>query len=215
MSRVLAVVAVAALVAGCAGGAAVPEPVVTTSAPAPLPTSAVPVVVPGALALGPLEIDRAARGSVEVRPARRAVTFGRTELRGNGAWELTGDSCGGRTLRPRDPPCRLEVTVRPRATGDLAARLVLPWGGGTIAVPVSATVPLSYTVVVTVLGNGTVTGDRAGIVCSGRCTARVALGAVLTLTASGPARWSGACGGTSDRCRVPVTTPREITADFR
>lgn len=225
MGRPLAAAAVLALVAGCAGGTAVPEPepapassattAAATSAPAPRATSAVPVAVPGTLALGAVEIDRAATGSVEVRPARRAVSFGRTELRGNAAWELTGDTCAGRTLRPQDAPCRLTVTVLPRATGDLAARLVLPWDGGTLAVPVSAAVPLSYTVVVTVLGRGTVTGDRGGVVCSDRCTARVAQGTTLTLTGSGPARWSGACSGTTDRCRVAVAAPLQVTADFR
>lgn len=204
-------------VAGCAGGAGVPEPA-PTPAPTtsvPVPVAAVPVAVPGVLRLGAVEIDRAGSGSVEVRPARRAVTFGRTELRGNAAWDLTGDTCGGRTLRPPDPPCRLEVTVLPRATGDLAARLVLPWDGGTVTVPLSATVPLSYTVVLTVLGGGTVTGDRAGIACSGRCTARVAQGSVLTLTATGTPRWSGACAGTRSTCRVTVAAPLDITADFR
>lgn len=217
--QVLGWLVVAGLVAGCSAAAG-PEPrpapaATTTAATTAAPVAAVPVAVPGALRLGAVEIDRAVTGTVEVRPARRAVTFGKTELRGSAAWELTGDGCAGRTLRPADPPCRLEVTVRPRATGSLAARLVLPWDRGALAVPVSATVPLSYTVTVTVLGAGTVTGDRAGIVCSGRCTARVALGAVLTLTASGPARWSGACPGTSDRCRVTVDTPLAITADLR
>jgi hypothetical protein len=213
-----AVVALALVGAvGCSGEAAVPEP---APAPAPttsvaLPVSAVPVAVPGTVRLGAVEIDRAGTGSVEVRPARRAVTFGRTELRGNAAWELTGDTCGGRTLRPQDPPCRLEVTVLPRATGDLAARLVLPWDRGTLAVPLSATVPLSYTVVLTVLGRGSVTGDRAGITCSGRCTARVAQGSVLTLTATGTPRWSGPCAGSQGTCRVTVAAPLDITADFR
>lgn len=215
MRRVGAILVAADLVSGCAGAApAPPPPAASTTAP-PLPTSAVPVAVPGTLALGAVEIDRPATGTVEVRPARRAVTFGRTELRGNAAWDLTGDTCAGRTLRPQDPPCRLEVTVRPRATGDLAARLVLPWDGGALAVPVAATVLLSYTVVVTVRGGGTVTGDRAGITCSARCTARVTQGAVLTLTAAtGTPRWSGACTGTAATCRVPVTTPLDVTADF-
>ena len=215
MRRVLAAVAVAGLIAGCTGEVAAPGPSPTPVPVVTTPASVVPVAVPGVVRIGAVEIDRAATGSVEVRPARRAVTFGRTELRGNSAWELTGDTCGGRTLRPQDPPCRLEVTVLPRATGDLAARLVLPYGGRTLAVPLSATVPLSYTVVVTVLGGGSVTGDRAGIACSGRCTARVAQGSVLTLTATGTPRWSGGCTGAQATCRVTVATPLEITADFR
>lgn len=212
-SRALWWVAGVLVLGGCAGTPA-PGPGPASTTAVVLPTSAVPVVVPAQLALGDVEIDRPATGSVEVRPARRAVTFGRTELRGNAAWELTGDTCAGRTLRPPDPPCRLTVTVRPRATGDLAARLVLPWNRGTLTVPVQASVPLSYTVVVTVRGGGTVVGDRGGLDCPGLCTARVARGAVLTLTATGAPRWSGDCAGTAPTCRVTVVTPLQITADF-
>jgi hypothetical protein len=211
-------VAAGLLLAGCAAGP-VPGPVPSTTGPVPtttvpVPTSAVPVAVPGELALGAVELGRPAAGTVEVRPARRPVSFGRTELRGSGAWELTGDTCSGRTLRPVDPPCRLEVTVLGRSTGDLAAKLVLPWDRGTLAVPVRARIPVSYTVTLTVRG-GRVTGDRGGLDCRDRCTARVALGTVLTLTAEGgPPRWGGDCAGTAPTCRVTVSAPRAVSADF-
>lgn len=206
------------LAAGC-GGAAEPGPSV---APAPTTVAATtvaattgPVAVPGELRIGALEIDRATTATVLVMPANRPVSFGRTELRGNAAYELTGDTCSRTTLRPAGEGCRLEVTVLARATGDVAARLVLPWNRGILAVPVSATVPLSYTVTLAVLGAGTVAGDRAGIDCSGRCTARVTQGSVLTLTATGRPRWSGACGGAAPTCRVTVRAPLSVTADFR
>lgn len=210
------------LAAGC-GGAAEPAPsaapvpttVATTTTTTTVAAGPGPVAVPGELRIGAVEIDRATTATVLVMPANRPVSFGRTELRGNAAYELTGDTCSRTTLRPADEGCWLEVTVLARATGDVAARLVLPWNRGILAVPVSATVPLSYTVTLAVLGAGTVTGDRAGIDCSGRCTARVAQGSVLTLTATGRPRWSGACGGAAPTCRVTVRAPLSITADFR
>lgn len=218
MRRVL--VGLVLLAAGC-GGASEPGPgppvgpAPTTVAATTVAAGPGPVAVPGELRIGAVEIDRATTATVLVRPANRPVSFGRTELRGNAAYELTGDTCSRTTLRPADEGCRLEVTVLARATGDVAARLVLPWNRGTLAVPVSATVPLSYTVTLAVLGGGTVTGDRAGIDCSGRCTARVAQGSVLTLTATGRPRWSGACGGAAPTCRVTVRGPLSVTADFR
>jgi len=202
------------LVMGCSAAPG-PAPAPAPGTTRPAATGAVPVAEPARLVVGDLEIDRPATVSVLVRPARVPVTFGATELRGGDAYELTGDGCSGRRLLPTDEGCRLEVTVLARGTGAYAARLVLPHDRGTLAVPVTATVPLSYTVVVTVLGNGTVTGDRGGISCSRRCMARVAQGATLTLTGSASASWSGACAGRSTTCRAPVGTPLEITADFR
>ena len=220
--RVLVAAAAVSLVAGCsAGPAAEPAP---GPAPAPAPaatttraaaTGAEPVAEPARLAIGDVEIGRPVTASVLVRPARVPVRFAATELRGGVAYELTGDGCSGRRLAPTDEGCRLEVTVLARGTGEYAARLVLPHDRGKLTVPVVATVPLSYTVVVTVLGNGTVSGDLAGISCSGRCSSRVAQGATLTLTAPQDVTWSGACTSRGTRCRARVDTPLEITADFR
>ncbi len=222
--RAVGVGLVAAALAGCgAGGPRIvrttepPATVSSTAIPRPTPTSAVPVAEPAELDFGRIDFARPATASVTVRPARRPIRLGRTELRGGPAYELTADTCSGRVLAPDADGCRLEVTVLARASGDVAARLVLPYAGGTLAVPLSATVPLSYAVWVTVLGAGSVTGDQAGLSCSGSCMSRVAQGATLTLTASGPARWGGACAsaGTSTTCRVSVGTPLQVTADFR
>lgn len=189
----------------------------TTSPPVPTPTSAVPVAEPAELRIGAIDLGRPATGTVLVRPARRPVTFGRTELRGSGAWELTADTCSGQRLLPTDEGCRLEVTVLSRSTGEVAARLVLPSDAGAVTVPVTATVPLSYAVEVRVLGGGTVTGDLAGISCSGTCTARVTQGSTLTFSSSAPVRWGGACAtsGVGTDCRVVVDIPLTVTADFR
>lgn len=215
----LALVAVA--LAGCGAGDArivrrsdPPSPAAPTTTPPPRPTSPLPVAQPAALAFGRIDFARPATAAVTVRPGRRTVRLGRTELRGGTAYELTGDTCSGRTLRPDSPACRLEVTVLSRASGDFAARLVLPHDAGTLTVPVTATVPLSYEVTVTVRGAGVVTGDLAGLSCSATCRARVPQGVALTLTASAPVRWGGDCTGTAPTCRLLVSTPRQVTADF-
>lgn len=185
--------------------------------PRPTPTSPVPVAEPAELDFGQIDFDRPATATVTVRPARRPVRFGRVELRGGPAFELTGDTCSGVRLLPTAEGCRLELTVLSRATGEVAARLVLPSDAGPLTVPVSATVPLSYAVTITVRGGGTVTGDLAGISCSASCLARVPQGSVLTLTGSTPARWGGACAaaGTAASCRVTVAAPLQVSADFR
>jgi hypothetical protein len=227
-TRCAVAVLVAAAVVGCGEGG--PRIVRTTDPPAssttttptipaprPTPTSPVPVAEPAELDFGRIDFARPSTAVVTVRPARQPVRFGRTELRGGPAYDLTADTCSGVRLLPESDGCRLEVTVLSRATGEVAARLVLPYDAGTLTVPVSATVPLSYAVSVTVLGAGTVTGDQVGLSCSSSCTARIPHGSTLTLTGSTPARWGGACAaaGTAPVCRVAVATPLEITADFR
>lgn len=225
--RVVVAGLVLVLLPGCGAGAprisrsGEPAPTSTaapvSSSPVPTPTSPVPVAEPAELRIGAIDFGRPATATVRVRPARRPVTFGRTELRGNAAYELSADTCSGQRLLPTGDGCRLEVTVLSRVTGEVAARLVLPSDAGALSVPVTATVPLSYTVTLSVLGAGTVTGDLAGVSCSGRCSARVAQGSALTLTSSAPVRWGGACAtaGVGTACRVTVDTPLEITADFR
>ena len=227
MGRVWTVVLVTAAVAGCAGDGPrvtrrteAPSTAVSTSAaPRPTPSTLLPRPEPAELDFGRLEFGRPATAAVTVRPGRRPVRFGPTELRGSPAYELTADSCGGRTLTAASDGCRLEVTVLSRASGDLRGKLVLPTvpGPAALQVPLTATVPLSYAVSITVAGRGTVTGDAAGIACSGTCTARVAQGTVLVLTASPAARWGGDCSaaGTAATCRLPVTLPRQVSVAFR
>jgi hypothetical protein len=192
------------------------EPPTAAPAPAttPPPPTLLPVAVPAALDFGRIDFAQPATAAVTVKPGRRTVRLGRTELRGGTAYELTGDTCSGTTLRPDSPGCRLEVTVLSRASGEFVARLVLPHDAGTLAVPVTATVPLSYEVTVTVRGGGSVTGDLAGLACSDTCRARIPQGSTLTLTASAPVRWGGDCAGTAPTCRLLVSTPRQVTADL-
>ena len=66
---------------------------------------------------------------------------------------------------------------------------------------------------------GTVTSSPAGISCGGACSAGVASGTVVTLTAS-PApgaafrEWRGACAGTSPTCILTVSGTTSVTAVF-
>jgi hypothetical protein len=63
-----------------------------------------------------------------------------------------------------------------------------------------------------------VTSDVGGIACPGTCSANVAMGAVVTLTAAPAAAsafdgWSGNCSGTGG-CIVTAVAPQSVTASF-
>ena len=95
-------VLVAAAVVGCGAGG--PRIVRTTDPPAsgtvtpsttasrPTPTSPVPVAEPAELDFGRIDFARPSTAAVTVRPARQPVRFGRTELRGGPAYDLTADT---------------------------------------------------------------------------------------------------------------------------
>jgi len=67
-------------------------------------------------------------------------------------------------------------------------------------------------------GTGTVTSNPPGINCGPTCTASIAIGTAVTLTAapgtgSAFAGWSGACSGTGT-CAVTLTAATSVTATF-
>lgn len=69
-------------------------------------------------------------------------------------------------------------------------------------------------------GSGTVTSSPAGISCQPTCTASLAAGTSVKLTALAAkgsyfAGWSGACKGTSDTCQVTMNSSLAVTATFR
>jgi hypothetical protein len=80
-------------------------------------------------------------------------------------------------------------------------------------------IPVFHTLTVTVIGEGTVTSDPAGIDCGSDCAEDYEDGTVVTLTASPDAGsmlsgWSGGgCSGT-DTCVVSVSAPTTVTAEF-
>ncbi len=109
------------------------------------------------------------------------------------------------------------------------------WSGGgckgaspcTISIGSAQTVKATFTAVGTRTlsvakagnGQGTVTANAVGIDCGQTCSANVAVGKKVTLSAkaakgSSFAHWSGACAGTAKTCAVTVNEARSVTATF-
>lgn len=94
---------------------------------------------------------------------------------------------------------------------------VQPDGGRAIdAPPPPAT---TYTLAVTVTGNGEVASAPAGISCGTDCSEAFADGADVTLTATPGVGtmfvgWSGACTGALATCSVSMTQAQAVTATF-
>jgi len=96
---------------------------------------------------------------------------------------------------------------------------VLAWN----ASPASQSDPApatSYQLMVRLGGSGTVTSSPAGISCRPTCTASLATGTSVKLTALAAkgsyfAGWSGACKGTSHTCQFTVNSNLAVTATFR
>jgi len=108
------------------------------------------------------------------------------------------------------PPSRQRV-ARLIAGVVLAATALV---GGTSAA-VAATSP---TLVVTVLGGGTVTSTPAGVACPGRCTASFAPGTSVALTAAPKPGgnflgWGGSCTGTG-ACTLRMSALKAVAAQF-
>jgi uncharacterized repeat protein (TIGR02543 family) len=78
-----------------------------------------------------------------------------------------------------------------------------------------------YALTVTKSGNGsgTVTSSTGGINCGSTCSANIASGTTVTLTAAAASGstfggWSNGCTGTSTTCTVSMTAARTVTATF-
>jgi hypothetical protein len=76
----------------------------------------------------------------------------------------------------------------------------------------------TYSLVVTKVGNGSVSSSPSGILCGSTCTASFNSGTIVVLTATAAsgytfAGWSGACTGTGS-CSLSMTVARSITATF-
>ena len=89
----------------------------------------------------------------------------------------------------------------------------------TFAVPPAS----SYALAVSKRGDGIgkVTSSPAGIDCGASCSASIAAGTKVTLTATTPypgsafSGWGGACSGTAPTCQVTVSAATAVTASFR
>ncbi len=96
---------------------------------------------------------------------------------------------------------------------------VLAWdvSSASQSAPAPAT---SYQLKVSLGGSGTVTSSPAGISCQPTCTASLAAGTSVKLTALAAkgsyfAGWAGACKGTSNTCQLTMNSSLAITATFR
>jgi endo-1,4-beta-xylanase len=68
-------------------------------------------------------------------------------------------------------------------------------------------------------GSGTVTSSTGGISCGSTCSANIASGTSVTLTATADssstfAGWSGACSGSAATCTVSISAAQSVTATF-
>jgi hypothetical protein len=89
-------------------------------------------------------------------------------------------------------------------------------GGGTTTPPAPAG---NLTLKVATSNPGTVTSNVGGINCGSACSASVAAGTAVTLTATPPAGktfagWSGACTGSANTCVVQVNANLSAKASF-
>jgi uncharacterized repeat protein (TIGR02543 family) len=79
--------------------------------------------------------------------------------------------------------------------------------------------PTSYTLGVTRSGTGSGTVTGGGISCGGVCSASIASGTSVTLTATAAsgstfAGWTGPCNGTASTCAFSMTGAQSVTATF-
>jgi len=129
-----------------------------------------------------------------------------------------GGACGG-----NEPTCSVMVNDALNVTAAFVvapAPAPAPGGGGGGGGGVVA--PGNFTLKVSVSNSGTITSDVGGINCGLACSATVAAGAVVVLTATPPAGktftgWSGAClrKRTSANSRSAIPRGREQLRPFR
>jgi Divergent InlB B-repeat domain len=99
---------------------------------------------------------------------------------------------------------------------NVGATFTTPTGGGGGGGGGGAT---SFKLSVSKSNNGTVTSTPAGIHCGATCTATVAAGNAVALSALPPPGlaflgWSGACSGTASTCTVVVNADTKVQANF-
>ena len=188
MSRVAAVTIILILVAACS---------------ADVPLSGVDAPAPTAFTLT-VDLDGAGTGTVVSSPA--------------------GIDCGADCTEAYTAGTSVTLVAAPAAGSTFTGWSGVCMGTGTCTVSLSsdATVIATFTpsavcsLTATVVGNGTVTSNPAGINCGADCTEIYGCGTLVTLVATPAAGavfagWSGDCGGTGS---CTVTGPTAVTATF-
>jgi hypothetical protein len=83
----------------------------------------------------------------------------------------------------------------------------------------AATVQCTFPLTASVVGNGSVTSNPAGIDCGSDCMEIYNYGTIVTLTSTpdGTSQfvgWSGACTGTALTCTLTIDAAKNVTATF-
>jgi uncharacterized repeat protein (TIGR02543 family) len=152
---------------------------------------------------------------------------------GNGTVTGGGITCGsGSTCQSPEPPGSFVTLTATAASGYIFTG----WSGTgtcsgssttctiqmTESKMVTATFQLTYTLSLSVAGNGNVTSNTGGINCGtigAVCSASIAAGTSVTLTATGTTggtftSWGGACSGTTTTCTVLMDSAKSVSAIF-
>ena len=111
------------------------------------------------------------------------------------------------------PTCRVIVGGLVNVGATFTATIGGGGGGGGGATTANLTLKVSTS------NPGTVTSDIGGVNCGTACTAAVAPGTAVTLTAIPPvgktfAGWSGACTGSASTCTISVNANLAVKASF-
>lgn len=141
-----------------------------------------------------------------------------------------GIDCGADCSAQFDPTTTVTLTATP-ASG----RVFSGWGGDcsgtartctlsmqqarTVSASFNAPPPSSFSLAVSVTGNGTVRSLPAGIDCGSTCNAPFAANASVVLSATPAAGqvftgWGGACTGAGQSCTVTMSQARSVSAVF-
>jgi hypothetical protein len=181
---------------------------------------------PAANELGDFIGDQMAAANVGVPSVTVTKTGSGTVLGADGKI-----NCGGSCTTSVPAGTSVTLTANPGGT------VFSGWGGACNGVDLSCTVLVNdamnvlatftpiHTLSIGRGGNGTVTGNPAGlqstqISCGSNCSAKFAEGTVVNLTATPAAglnfvNWTGACAGTAPTCTVTIASDAKVQANFK
>ena len=148
--------------------------------------------------------------------------------KGSVASDPAGIACGSACSTSFASGRGVTLTASPAPGASFAG-----WGGACSGAGATCTVPMTGARAVTALfsgaagqplaiatsGEGSVRSSRGGINCGSSCSAVVANGSRVTLTATAGAGsrlvgWSGACSGSSRTCQLTMSSARAVVAAF-
>ena len=141
-----------------------------------------------------------------------------------------GIDCGASCSSRFDPATSVTLSATPASgqvfggwggdcTGTAASCTLTMQAARTVTASFNAPPSSSFTLGVTVTGNGTVRSQPAGIDCGSTCSAPFAANASVVLSATPGAGqvlsgWGGACTGAGPSCTVTMSQARSVSAVF-